>query len=176
MKQKPHNTLNEYLSQTALRLTPRIATRLYIVDVVVDVVVLIHLDGEELAPYEEDVGQAFGFVNVAQCPPRFHGSFASFDMRQFFVHQTHGNDGEGLLASSFVRLLDFVARGRGWWQLRTFHNLPKILGGQRHLQLELIEVEVLATELVNRYKSITLTRNHFQPECKLPLIQCSTRT
>jgi hypothetical protein len=54
-----------------------------------DVVAPVHLDGEKFVPNEQNVGQAFGFVDVTQRPPRFRGSFASFDMRQFLVHQTH---------------------------------------------------------------------------------------
>jgi hypothetical protein len=85
--------------------------------VVDDVVILVHLDGEELVPYKQDIQQAFNFVDVRHRPPHFRGSFASFDARQLLVHQTHGNYDNGLLASSFAHLLDFVARGGRWWQL-----------------------------------------------------------
>lgn len=44
------------------------------------------LDGEELAPYEQNVEQAFGFLDVTQRPPRFRKSFVSFDARQLLVH------------------------------------------------------------------------------------------
>ena len=105
----------------------------------------------------------------------FRGSFASFDKRQLLVHQIYGNDGKGLLTSSLICLLDFVTRDGRWWQLRTFHDLPKIFGGHDHLQFQFIEVEVLTTEVINRYKSIIFTRSYFQAECKLPLTQCSIR-
>ena len=36
----------------------------YLVDVRKDIVALVHLDGEELAPYGQDAQQAFGFVDV----------------------------------------------------------------------------------------------------------------
>ena len=35
----------------------------YLVDVVEDVIAFVHLDGEEFAPYEQDIGQTFGFVD-----------------------------------------------------------------------------------------------------------------
>ena len=126
-----------------------------------DVVALVYLYGDELTPYKQDVRQAFGFVDVAQCPSRFRGLFVSFDMRQLLVHQAHDNDGEGLLASSLVCLFDFVTRGGRWCQLRAFHDLPKIFGGQGHFQFEFIEIEVLATKVVNRYMSIIFARYHF---------------
>ena len=119
------------------------------------------LNGEELAPYEQDVGQTFGLVNVAQGLLRFCRSFISFNIRQFIVHQARGNDGEGFLASSLVRLLDLVACRGQWRQLRILHDIPKIFGGQHHLQLELVEVEVITAELIERDVSIGLTRSHF---------------
>ena len=85
------------------------SARFYLVDVVEDVVALVHLNGKELALYKQNVRRIFGFVNVTKHPSRFHGVFAFFDVRQLHVHQTHGNDGEGLLGFLFVRLLDFVA-------------------------------------------------------------------
>jgi hypothetical protein len=94
----------------------------------------------------------------------FRGSFASFDMRQVFVHQIYGNDGKCLLTSSLICSY-FVTRDGRWWQLRTFHDLP----------FEFIEVEVLIIKVVNRYKSTIFTRSHCQAECKLPFIQCSIR-
>ena len=72
-----------------------------------------------------------------------------------------GNGGEGLLTSPLIRLLDLVARCGRWWQLQTLHNLPKIFSGHRYLQLELIEVEVVVTELVEHDVAIALIRSHF---------------
>jgi len=124
--------------------------------VVEDVGALVHLDGEKFAPNEQNVGQAFGFVDVAQRFPRFRRSFTPFDVRQLLVHQARGNDGEGFLASSLVRLFDLVARRGRWRQLRPVHDLPKIFGGHHHLQLELVEVEIVAAKFVERDVAIPL--------------------
>ena len=40
--------------------------RFYLVNVVKHVITFIHLDGEELGPYEQDVGQTFSLMFVAR--------------------------------------------------------------------------------------------------------------
>ena len=113
-------------------------------------------------------GQVFGLVDVAQGFPHFRRSFASFDVCQLFLHQTRGDNGEGLLGSPFVRLLELVAHCGRWRQLQTLHDLPKIFGGHHHLQLELIEVEVVTAELIERDVAIALTRSHFATRTEAP--------
>ena len=138
------------------------AREFYLVDVIEDVIMFVHVDGEELTPYEPNVRQAFGLMDVTQGFPRFCLSFTSFDMHQLLVHQICGNDSEGLLASLFVRLFDLFTRRRRWRQLRTLHDFPKIFGGHHHLQLELIDIELLPPNL----STVMCPSPSLEPFCK----------
>ena len=79
------------------------------------------------------------------------------------------------LASPFVCFLDLVACCERWQQLRTLHDLPKIFGGHHHLQFELIEVEVVAAEFVERNVSIAFTRSHFATRMQAPTYSIYTK-
>jgi hypothetical protein len=95
--------------------------RLYLVDVIEDIVVLVHFDGEELAPREQNVEQTFGFIVVTQ----FLHDSASFVHLLMCTNSLSTNSWQIWQSPSCIVARTFFLLCCSWWRVVATLNLPR---------------------------------------------------
>ena len=118
------------------------------VDVVQQVVVVLHFTRKNLVVNDKGVRQSLRLMNNTKGLSCLRESFATLDVRKLVVREVEADDGHDIL-DVFLVLQHFGIR-IGWWRLfKSVHNIPKIHGCQQHFDFELQEVELLPIEFVN---------------------------
>ena len=93
---------NVFVSHKDLQINELICECLNFVDVVKQVVALLHLAHGKFAVNEEDVGQSLCLLNIANDLPRLRSSNATFNVRKLVIRQFDANDECGILYMSLI--------------------------------------------------------------------------
>ena len=148
---------NVFTSHGYFQISELIHERLNLVDMVQQVITLLHFTYEKLAVDKNNGLQTFRLVNVAKGLPRLRKSLTTLDVCKLVVCEVEADDGHDLLHTALIHLQHFGIYIERWRFFGSVHNIPKIHECQQHFDFKLPKIELPFIEFVNDSSGLAFT-------------------